>query len=348
MRAVLWIGVLLSLALSPAGALHGAAPPAPRGYEVAAQDGWWFAAPRGSAPVDPRFAAMVTERLAAMRRWLGRSATDEVPAAAAAPARPPVLLVRTPDRREFRRVTVELGGGDPEEWVSALAFPARGIVVLDAARLAALPLARGEVVIHELAHVVLGEVGPGVPRWYHEGAAQWLAGERLEPEWLDLLSSIAARDGLIPFAELDRFLSESQRQTSVLYAQSHHFVLDLNARFGERVHAEILDRLAAGESFPAAFRGATGADLDALEREWAAGLAARHRWWAVLAHATLFQALAVVAVIAYFLERGRRRRALARLPDDPGDDIAAGVAGDPAIGFPGRDPAPRRPDPRSG
>jgi hypothetical protein len=336
MRAMLWIGVLLSFALSRTEALHGADPPAPRGYEATAQDGWWFAAPRGSAGPEPRFAAMVTERLAAMRRRLGRSAASEA-GPGLRESRPPVLLVRAADRGEFRRVTIELGGGDPEEWVSALAFPGRGIVVLDAARLAALPLARGEVVIHELAHVVLGEGGPNVPRWYHEGVAQWLAGERLEMEWLDLLCALAAEDGLIPFAGLDRFLSESQRQTSVLYAQSHHFVLTVNERFGEGVHAEILDRLAAGEPFAAAFRGATGSDLGVIEREWAAALAARHRWWSVLAQGTLFQALAIVAVIAYFLERGRRRRALARMPEDPGDEGSAPeTSGAPGVASPAR------------
>jgi len=343
MRWVLRTSLFMLLSLMLSGArgvsLQGVPPPpGPRGYEVTAQDGWWFAAPRGSAGAEERFAAMVTERLAAMRRRLGRDAPAS--AGPTAPS-PPVLLVRTPDRGEFRRVTVELGGGDPEEWVSALAFPARGIVVLDAARLGALPLARGEVVIHELAHVVLGEAGANVPRWYHEGAAQWLAGERLEMEWLELLSATAARDGLIPFAELDRFLSESQRQTSLLYAQSHHFILFVNERFGEGVHAELLDRLAAGVPFPAAFLAATGSDLATLEREWAASLADRHRWWDLIAQGTLFQALAVAAVIAYFLERGRRRRILAMMPDESdGEGPEAAALGTRGDALPPRAPGP--------
>ncbi len=308
---VLLLAILISLPISASevrtGAPHAAVP---RGYEALPQSGWWFAIPRGSSAPSDRLVEMITDRLATMRVRLRRSGSSLEP-----------LIIRTPNRAEFRRVTVELGGGDPEGWVAALAFPAQATVVLDASRLLAMPLGRGEVIAHELGHVVLGEAGPNVPRWYHEGMAQWLAGERIEGEWLRLLAFLATDEGIYPFDDLDRFLVESQRETSVLYAQSHHFVLYMNERFGEAVHVMLLDRLAAGDNFDVAFRTATGVDFREIETEWTELLARQHRWWSFVASGlTFFQGLAVVLVIAYFVERSRRRRVLARMAADEGDD----------------------------
>ena len=277
-------------------------PDPPRNYEKIEHDGWAWAIPRGSAPPTSGLSEFIADRLAGMRRKLGRSGTI-------AP-----LLVRATDRAEFRRVTQEFGGGDPEIYVAALAFPTRGIVVFDDQRLRSQILQRGEILAHELAHVVLGEAGPHVPRWYHEGMEQWLAGERVEPEMPRLLRRLAAREVLYTFADIPGFPPESQRETSLYYAQAHLFIVDVNRRFGSEIHDPILDRLAAGESLERAFVAVTGVELDEVEGDWHARLASEDSWIAwLLAGGTLYQVLAVIAVVAFIRERRRRKRVLARM-----------------------------------
>ena len=278
--------------------------PPPRGYTLIEQEGWAWAIPRGSDPPPEVWTTLIDERLAAMRVHLGRTGSIEP------------LVVRTPDPSSFRRVTVEFGGGTPEDWVAALAFPARGIVVLDAQRLAFQPYKRREIIAHELAHVVLGEAGPNIPRWYHEGVAQWLAGEQLEQEWTRLLARFASDDSMYRFAELKSFPPESQRESSIFYAQAHLFVLHLNSRFGTPVHPRLLDRLAAGDRFDAAFLTASGVPLAEVEDGWREALAREHSWWSFIAGGlTFFQLVAFFAVIAFLVQRGRRRRVLARMAE---------------------------------
>lgn len=291
----------------------------PSGYERIEHDGWSWAIRKGSEPPNEILTKRVAKRLATIRARLSRPGL-----------RPPVL-VRTPNRNEFRRVTVELGGGEPASWVAALAFSTRGIVVLDAQRLEAQPLQRTEIIAHELAHVVMGEVGPRLPRWYHEGVAQWLAGEQIKPEWRRLLSRYAADESLYRFAEIQNFPPESQRGTSIFYAQAHVFVLSINERFGEGVHAAILDRVAAGASFEDAFTAASGVTLESSEQQWWDVLAAQHSWLSfAVGGVSFFQIVAFLAIIAFLIERSRRRRTLARMAAEEEREAAAfREAGDP-------------------
>jgi len=298
-------------------------PRPPRGYELIAAEGWWWGIAKGSQHPRAKLTELITQRLTDIRRRLGRAGETSV------------LVIRTPNRSGFRKVTQELGGGDPENWVAALAFPARGIVVLDTQRLQGLPLKRGEIITHELAHVVLGEVGPHVPRWYHEGMAQWLGGERLEAEWVRLLAFHAADDGLSPFSELTRFPSESQRETSLLYAQSHHYILFLNQLFGTEIHLAILDQLAAGRPFFEAFESAVEVPFDEVQSQWIDSLARQHRWWSFLFGGfNFFQGVALLAVLAFFVQRTRRRRALVLMTEEELREGKSGTATDPRFDEP--------------
>jgi hypothetical protein len=297
--------LLLVLMLSALPTLGAAVEPGgevPRGYVRLERSGWAWAIPRGSGPPPEALSSRISERLVSIRRRLGRSGTISP------------VVVRAAHRTEFRRVTRELGGRDPELFVDALAFPTRGIVVYDAERLRSNSIRRAEVLAHEIAHVVLGEAGAGVPRWYHEGAAQWLAGESLAPEMPRLLRRLAAQEALYTFAELPPFPPESQRGTSIYYAQAHLFILHWNDRFGSALHRKLLDRLARGESLEAAFVAQTGLPLVEVERQWHARLAAGHSWiGGLVLGGSLYQVLALVAVVAFFRERRRRLRALSRM-----------------------------------
>ena len=274
----------------------------PRGYSRIEEPGWAWAVPTGSAPPSEGLSAMITDRLGSIRRRLGRSGKISP------------VVIRTANRAEFRRVTRELGGSEPEVFVDALAFPTRGVVIFDAERLRAQRLRRGEILAHEIAHVVIGEAGGGVPRWYHEGAAQWLAGESLAPEMPGLLRRFASQEALYTFAELPPFPPESQRGTSIYYAQAHLFILHWNARFGPELHPQLLELMARGRPIEAAFEELTGLPLDEVEREWHQRLAAGHSWIeGVLFGASFYQVLSVVAVVAFFAERRRRLRVLASM-----------------------------------
>src|SRR5581483_4493504 len=67
-------------------------------------------------------------------------------------------------------------GTTPPSWAQALAWPDENVVLIEAQS-----LTKGdgqETLRHELIHVALGRLGKAWPRWFQEGLAQHLTGER--------------------------------------------------------------------------------------------------------------------------------------------------------------------------
>ncbi|MFY9344856.1 MAG: hypothetical protein WAT39_20350 [Planctomycetota bacterium] len=99
-----------------------------------------------------------------------------------------------------------------------------------------LGVALPAVVRHELVHELLDQYvaphGRRIPRWFHEGLAQHLAGDTyLRASEDDLVWRIGSRR-LRPFAELETTFPEDTTALRLAYAQSSSYVSFLARRYG--------------------------------------------------------------------------------------------------------------------
>lgn len=156
-------------------------------------------------------------------------------------------------------------------WTVAFARPQRLELVLVEERIQADPPDDlDSVLLHELTHVVLGDLERRlsghrrrVPRWLHEGLAQVIAGSRyLGGD--DHLVWFRARTGrLLSFSSLAEHFPEDVEMLRVAYAQSSSFIAWLDARIGRHNVLEALRIFLRGE--------AKNLDeaLSRIDRDWA-------------------------------------------------------------------------------
>ena len=274
----------------------------PPGYQLFPFPGWDWAAQRpASGPGEP-FKERIEEVLHRLRGFLGVERQG----------RP--LIIRAPDKAGLQAVLDYYGRGPAEEWATAVALPSRGVVILDATYLATHPLSGAVTVSHELAHVVLHEAGGDLPRWYHEGLAQWLAGQRLTPRTQHLISVLSHTGGTVPFRELDQFLPMRHFEADLLYGQCLSFVRFLSHEWGNEVHRDLLLKTQGELGFLEAFRGATGTDLDEAEARWRSTLPFATGLIALIVDEGLsWRGLAFLVLVAFITQKILRRRALNRM-----------------------------------
>lgn len=202
-----------------------------------------------------------------------------------------------------------LPGGRPPSWAIALAYPSHGIILLDALQLSS---AEGnETLRHELAHVALGGIGAGWPRWFQEGLAQHLTGERTSLAHYTTLFGAVHGERILAFDDLTQGWPERPIDVELAYAQSASFVGWLSERHGGAGLGAILDHVAAGAPFPIAFARAFETSLRLEEEAWRETLPARYGWmpWVMVGSSALSLA-ALLCVVGFVL---RRRRLAARL-----------------------------------
>ena len=297
--------ILLSLLLVvPLTAAVGASEPPP-GYLVTAFGGWDWAAQGANATPGESLEKRIDELLTRQREFLG----------AGSPGRP--LIVLAQDRNRFQAALSHYGGRRAEDWATAVALPSRGIVILDGNYLGRHPISSVETVSHELAHVVLHEAGGDLPRWYHEGLAQWLAGQRLAIRTKKLLSIFSRTGGTVSFEELDKFLPMRHSEASLLYGQCLSFVTYLSSSWGTGVHRLLLEKTLAGVEFDSAFLAVTGIELAEAESRWRATLPFASDLLAfTLDELFSFRGLALLVLIAFIVQKVLRGRALRRMSEE--------------------------------
>lgn len=212
--------------------------------------------------------------------------------------------------------------GRPPEWAVGLSLSDRSVVVLvngvgPGGELVDLQ----KTFAHELAHVAIdrARAGGAVPRWFHEGFAVMLADE-WTPERSELLSRAAASGSLKSFAELSRTFPPHQNTASVAYAQSFHFVRDVMSIAGDDVFARILDKVARGWKFEAAFASEVGDSISLAEARWSQRLQSTMSGWSVLNDGTFgFFGAALLFIVAWLVRRKRTARKFASMEDAVGN-----------------------------
>jgi hypothetical protein len=133
------------------------------------------------------------------------------------------------------------------------------------------------VLRHEVTHAfVHASGGKNVPGWLNEGLAQWLETGSLTAQAGAVAEARKTLTGneLIPLPELVDSLASSKNSGRVVaaYAQALAFVAYIERQYGDRVLFEMVAGCKSDTSCEATFRRRTGADLDAVHSEMAAGL----------------------------------------------------------------------------
>jgi hypothetical protein len=259
----------------------------------------------------PRFRIVYTERAAGSAQVLARELEpmrDEV-AGLLGRDWPGVTEVRVGfDHDEYEALA--LPGGPPPEWAIALAYPRLNIVLFEAHSLTRPE--GSQTLKHELVHVALGQLGGDFPRWFQEGMAMELTGERKwQLEQVATLTRAVTQNLVYEFEELTDGFPHSADSVEIAYAQSAAFVEFLRARHGSAAFNRLIERVAQGDNFEKAFGIAFYVPLsmeqDAFKRE----LPKRYPWWPLLlSGGTIVWALLSVLLTVGWVRRRREVRIL--------------------------------------
>jgi hypothetical protein len=200
----------------------------------------------------------------------------------------------------------------PPEYASGVAYHGMHLVLLSMlAPRGAEAVDLDEVFRHELAHVALEDAvqGKHVPVWFNEGLAISLSGElamaRTKTLWSATLSG-----SLIPLADLDRSFPRDNFDVSIAYAESADFMRFLTRKSDRLRFASMVDRVRGGQAFDRATAEAYGADLRRLELEWRSDLDRRFSVIPVLTGGGLIWVLVIAALVAAYVRRRRRAKAI--------------------------------------
>lgn len=128
------------------------------------------------------------------------------------------------------------------------------------------------VLVHELVHEFLDQanerLGVRLPRWFHEGLAQVIAGDTYLGVSEELIVWRAATQQLLPFYELADGFPRDPLLLRIAYAQSYSFVAWLERRLGRADLIELARSVDKDKSIELALVHATGRSTAALQDEW--------------------------------------------------------------------------------
>jgi len=197
------------------------------------------------------------------------------------------------------------------------AVPEQSLIVLFPARSPQYPDDTLEDVLHhEVTHVLMARAARGgaLPLWFHEGLA--VVAERtwgLEDQ-ARLLSELVLVSRT-PLDGVDAIFAAEEGSKARAYTLAAAFVRDLIRRYGVNAPADILRRVAEGQTFERAFAMATGESVALAEDSfWH-----RHRFWTALGPflttpTALWMVVTAVALLAII--RRRQQRAAKRWDQD--------------------------------
>ena len=213
-------------------------------------------------------------------------------------------------REEFEALA--LPGGAPPGWAVALAYPSHRIVLLNALTMAG---PEGMVTLrHELAHVALGQLARGWPRWFQEGLAQNLTGENWSMTHYATLFRAVKQEKVFRFEHLHSAWPDLPSDVEIAYAQSAAFVAWLSAKYGPEGMGRLVDEVATGQPFEQAFGKAFKSSLWVEEMAWREGLAARYGWLPLTTSSSLlWLGMTGLVVAAYVRRRKQKEEHLAQM-----------------------------------
>jgi hypothetical protein len=246
-------------------------------------------APESLLPAAREIDALAAESLQIVNGLIRADLTDE-----------PIDVVLAPEGSDLAVAT--------PEYVSGYANGATSTIVLFPSRASRYPHnTLGELLRHELAHILIHRASGGapLPRWFHEGLAITASGR-----W-DLEDRARLVTGLWKTSEprmaaVERGFYGSAAEMAQSYAVARGFVRHLLARHGADTPGQILALVRAGRPFEEAFTTATGQSFAQVEDEFWGGYRAASRWLPLVTSSiVLWMAITLLALWAF---RRRKRR----------------------------------------
>jgi hypothetical protein len=214
---------------------------------------------------------------------------------------PDIRVVLAPESSPFARAV--------PAWVSGYTDGVSNVVVLLAERTPSYPDGGlEEVLAHEVAHVLIHRASGGrrVPRWFDEGLAMLAARSWRLRDQTELALGLLSGPR-VPLWKLDDLFRGDRREVEHGYALSGTLVQDLLERYGPAVPRIVLARVARGDTFDEAMRGATGATLLDIGEAFYARQATLKRWIPILtSSAVLWFGISLLAIVAAIRKRRRR------------------------------------------
>ncbi len=234
-----------------------------------------------------------------------------------------VLIILAPDPAAFD----SLAPGVPD-WSGGIAFPEGDEIVLPvfAARIGRLPILT--VLRHELAHVALGRyLGPGVPRWFHEGYAQLASGSWGARDAWALRAAILL--GRLPSLEsLSIDFRGTRLNADQAYMLSYTAVEYMRRLGGPPGFTRLLERWRETGDLDAAMRRTYGITLGQFERMWRRDVGSRFGWLLLVAQTAVYWSVLTILllVLGYWKKRRNRRKLEALEAAARARELSRGIA----------------------
>ncbi|HOJ32599.1 MAG TPA: hypothetical protein PKY35_09870 [Candidatus Hydrogenedentes bacterium] len=222
----------------------------------------------------------------------------------------PVIVILCTNPTQFRMYA----GAYSQPKIGGIARPEEGIVVLKTPRFLGSFAEYRSVLRHELVHILLArntETGR-MPSWLNEGIAMELSGER---RWQSVMhvALMYLRGQIIPYRDLDWAFEQPgiEREFGNAYAQSLLMTKYLRKRLGDLAFWELVVDLKS-MSFGDALRKKLGMSPPEFFDEWIASLWKLAVVGSVVSGFGLFQAAAILVVLAFLRQRRRGKEILER------------------------------------
>lgn len=217
-----------------------------------------------------------------------------------------IQIILAPSENEFQRLTA----GSIPDWGVGAANPLSRTIFLKSPRYARPETDTESVVIHELAHILLGMVlnGQPVDRWFDEGFALQQSGEASMESKIIFARSLILGNS-IPLSNIDAVLTFQRDKAGLAYQESHSALRYLVQQYGIGIIPKIVEQIRLGESMDAALRNAAGLSLDEFEYHWLNAMKKRYRWYIIFDFPILFSVLLVVFFLtAWVLTKNRNKK----------------------------------------
>ena len=240
-----------------------------------------------------------------------REASPHLRATLGLPAADTIHVHIAPTQEAFLTYTP----GAIPDWGAGYAVPHRRLVVLRSPRITGTYDGSRELVIHELAHVMLHSAlrGADIPRWLDEGFAMHMAREWGFWDRASLVVAVVSGN-LVSLGAIQGVNKFPEHRAQLAYQESALAVQYILQRYGEAGLHTLFDGLRRTGSIDQASFDAFGVSIVGFERDWLAFMERNYGWRMLLGEsltlviAPLFGVLCLLA----FLQLKRRRKATLR------------------------------------
>lgn len=239
-----------------------------------------------------------------------REASPHLRATLGLPAADTIHVHIAPTQEAFLTYTP----GAIPDWGAGYAVPHRRLVVLRSPRITGTYDGSEELVVHELAHVMLHSAlrGVDIPRWLDEGFAMHMAREWGFWDRASLVVAVVSGN-LVPLGAIQGVNTFPEHRAQLAYQESALAVRYILRRYGEAGLHVLFDSLSRTGSIDQASFDAFGVSIVGFERDWLEYMERNYGWRMLLGESLSFviaPLFGVLCLLAYLRIRRRRRATL--------------------------------------